>query len=163
MAKKPPAKPAKSPPKRKPGRKPKQTAEQPALRLEWRWPAELASNPANWRRHPESQIAALTDVIAEVGWAGACLFNEATGRLIDGHARKDVALRQGADRVPVLVGSWTPEQEAKILLTLDPIAAMAEADGPQLDALLREIETGSAAAPAAPGRSGCRRWPLSGA
>ncbi len=117
----------------------------PPLRLEYRSPAELAENPRNWRRHPPGQVAALTDVIAEVGWAGACLFNEATGRLIDGHARRKVALEQGADKVPVLVGSWTEEQEAKILATLDPIGAMATADAASLDALLREVTTSSEA------------------
>ena len=76
------------------------------LRLEWRSPAELADNPRNGRRHPEAQVAALTDAMAEVGWAGALLFNERTGRLIDGHARRKVALAQGAETVPVLVGSW---------------------------------------------------------
>jgi ParB-like chromosome segregation protein Spo0J len=115
------------------------------LRLEWRSPAELAENPRNWRTHPDAQVAALTDVIAEVGWAGACLFNERTQRLIDGHARQKVALLQGADKVPVLVGDWSEEQEAKILATLDPLAAMAEADAGKLDELLREIETGSEA------------------
>ncbi len=117
----------------------------PPLRLEYRSPAELAENPRNWRRHPPGQVAALTDVIAEVGWAGACLFNEATGRLIDGHARRKVALEQGADKVPVLVGSWTEEQERKILATLDPIGAMASADAVALDALLKEVSTGSEA------------------
>jgi DNA modification methylase len=111
------------------------------LRLEWRSPAELAENPANWRRHPEHQLAALTGVIAEVGWAGACLYNEATGRLIDGHARRKVALDQGAEKVPVLVGRWTPEQEAKILATLDPLSALAEADADKLDELLRSVTT----------------------
>ncbi len=118
---------------------------QPALRLEWRSPAELAENPSNWRRHPESQVQALTDAIAEVGWAGACLYNERTQRLIDGHARKKVALEQGCELVPVLVGSWDAAQEAKILATLDPIAAMAEADGAALQTLLAEVQTGSAA------------------
>src|SRR5260370_40602406 len=60
----------------------------PPLRLEWRSPSELAENPANWRRHPDAQLAALSDVIAEVGWAGAGLYNERTGRLIDGHLRR---------------------------------------------------------------------------
>lgn len=115
------------------------------LRLEWRSPAELAENPANWRIHPEAQLAALSDVIADVGFAGACLFNEATGRLIDGHARKKVALDQGAELVPVLVGSWSEEQERKILATLDPLSAMAEADAEKLAALLAEIDTESEA------------------
>lgn len=96
------------------------TADSPApLRLEYRSPQELADNPRNWRRHPDPQLTALTDVIAEVGWAGACLFNERTGRLIDGHARRKVALQQGAERIPVLVGDWSEDQEAKILATLD--------------------------------------------
>jgi ParB-like chromosome segregation protein Spo0J len=116
-----------------------------SLRLEWRSPSELAENPRNWRRHPDNQLAALTDVISEVGWAGACLYNEATGRLIDGHARQKVALKQGTAKVPVLVGSWTEDQERKILATLDPLAAMADTDAAQLAGLLREIETGSEA------------------
>src|SRR5258707_411544 len=115
----------------------------PPLRLEWRSPAELAENPKNWRRHPEHQIAALSDVIREVGWAGVCLYNEHTQRLIDGHLRKQVALDQGCERVPVLIGNWTEEQEAKILATLDPLGAMAEADSAKLEALLREVSTGS--------------------
>jgi hypothetical protein len=116
-----------------------------SLRLEWRSPAELAENPRNWRRHPQAQIAALTDVLTEVGWAGACLFNERTGRLIDGHARRKVALEQGTARVPVLVGDWSEADEAKILATLDPIGALALADKAQLDSLLRDVQTGSQA------------------
>jgi len=113
----------------------------PALRLEWRSPAELAVNPRNWRRHPEQQEAALAGVLSEVGWAGACLFNEATGLLIDGHLRQKVALANGADKIPVLVGRWTPDQEAKILATLDPIAGLATADPVALDQLLRDVTT----------------------
>lgn len=117
----------------------------PPLRLEWRSPAELAENPMNWRRHPETQTAALADVISEVGWAGACLYNERTKRLIDGHARKSVALSQGCERVPVLVGSWSEEQERKILATLDPLGAMAERDNEALQALLGDLQTDSVA------------------
>jgi hypothetical protein len=108
--------------------KPATNGEAPALRLEWRDPAELAENPRNWRRHPDAQLAVLSGVLAEVGWAGACLYNERTGRLIDGHARRKVALEQGSAKVPVLVGDWSEEQERKILATLDPLAAMATAD-----------------------------------
>ena len=93
-------KPAAKPPKKKPT----PPADPPgALRLEYRSPAELAENPLNWRRHPDTQLSALSDVITEVGWAGACLFNERTGRLIDGHARRKVAIEQGCEKVPVLV------------------------------------------------------------
>jgi DNA modification methylase len=121
------------------------SAKLPPLRLEWRSPAELADNPRNWRTHPDTQLAALADVLAEVGWAGACLYNERTGRLIDGHARRTIAQAQGCQKVPVLVGSWDEATEAKILATLDPIGAMAQADSAKLEALLSEVHTGSAA------------------
>jgi DNA modification methylase len=112
----------------------------PPLRLEWIEAETLQENPRNWRRHPEKQMAALRDVIGEVGWAGALLFNETTGRLLDGHARKKLG-----GLVPVLIGAWSEEQERTILATLDPLAAMAEADGPALEALLREVDASSPA------------------
>ncbi len=113
------------------------------LRLEWRSPRELAENPRNWRTHPESQVAALTDVISEVGWAGACLYNERTGRLIDGHARRAVAIDQGCESIPVLIGDWSEEDEAKILATLDPLAAMAGTHSEKLASLLEQVATDS--------------------
>jgi DNA modification methylase len=117
----------------------------PPLRLEWRSPTELAENPRNWRRHPDAQLAALEDVIKEVGWAGVCLFNERTDRLIDGHLRKQIGLKRRDEKVPVLIGNWSEEQETKILATLDPISAMAQADGAKLEELLRNVKTDSAA------------------
>lgn len=35
-----------------------------------------------------------------------CLYNERTGRLIDGQARRKVALEQGAELIPVLIFSF---------------------------------------------------------
>jgi rubrerythrin len=113
------------------------------LRLEYLSPSELKAHPKNWRIHGEGQLTALKDVIERVGWAGALLFNERTGRLIDGHARKEIA--EGDEKVPVLIGSWDEEEEKLILATLDPLSAMAHADQGKLDALLEEIETDSAA------------------
>ena len=115
--------------------------EQPALRLEWRTPQELVENPRNWRTHPAGQTKALQGVMQEVGWAGALLYNEASGRLIDGHARRKLALEQGSERVPVLVGSWTEAQERLILATLDPIGALAEQDDAALQSLIDEVST----------------------
>jgi hypothetical protein len=117
--------------------------QKPQLRLEWRDAEELAENPANWRKHPESQMSWLADAISECGWAGACLYNERTKRLIDGHARHDLFMGKG--KIPVLIGSWDEATEKKILATLDPLAGMAEPDQAKLDELLREIDTGSPA------------------
>ena len=116
----------------------RKTQSKPPLRLEYIEAGTLTANPANWRRHPQSQVKALKSVLRDVGFAGALLFNEATGRLIDGHARKDAV--EPSTPVPVLVGSWTEEQEQKILATLDPIGAMAVADGDALESLLAEID-----------------------
>src|SRR5262245_28961578 len=110
------------------------------LRLEWIESGSLTANPANWRRHPEGQMSALKGLIVdpEVGWAGALLFNERTGRLIDGHARQKVV--DPKTPVPVLIGSWSEAAEKRILLTLDPIAGMAIADIAQLEALLDDVK-----------------------
>lgn len=116
-------------------------AKQPTpLRLEYLDPAQLDDNPSNWRLHPASQLSALNDLIAEVGWAGALLYNERTKRLIDGHGRKELFAGKGA--VPVLVGSWTPAQEKLILATLDPLAALAEPQHDKLAKLVSSIDVG---------------------
>jgi hypothetical protein len=107
------------------------------LRLEWWEAEEMADNPRNWRRHPPAQAAALSQLLAEVGWAGAALYNDRTKRLIDGHLRKRI-LKKG-QKIPVLVGSWSEEQELKILLSLDPLASMATADKAALDQLLASV------------------------
>lgn len=44
-------------------------------------------------------------------------------------------------KVPVAYVDLTEDEERKALLSLDPIAAMAEADKEALDALLREVST----------------------
>lgn len=96
-------------------------------KLEWVDASTLCDNPNNWRVHPAEQHRALQASLAMNGWAGALLYNETTGRLIDGHLRKELATRSNKP-VPVLFGRWTEEQERNLLLTLDPIAAMAESN-----------------------------------
>lgn len=112
----------------------------PKLRLEWVEAGSLTTNPHNWRRHPEGQKSALKALLddKEVGWAGALLYNERTKHLIDGHLRRDSV---SADTiVPVLIGSWSQEAEEKILLTLDPLAAMAEGNVRELKSLLERVD-----------------------
>ena len=109
------------------------------LRLEYIEAGSLAENPANWRTHPQGQTDALKELIGDpdIGWAGACLYNERTKRLIDGHARKNAVAPETL--VPVLIGDWSEEAEKKILLTLDPLAGMAVADTAALESLLAEV------------------------
>jgi len=110
------------------------------LRLEWIEAGTLADNPSNWRRHSQEQLQSIRELLddPEVGWAGVCLFNERTGRLIDGHARKSVV--DPKTPVPMLVGNWSEEAERKILATLDPVGAMALGDAAAYQALVESVQ-----------------------
>jgi hypothetical protein len=97
---------------------------------------ELRPNPRNWRTHPEAQRDALRGVLAEIGYADALLVRELEDRsleLVDGHLRAETTPDA---MVPVLVLDVTAEEADKILLTLDPLAALAGTDQQRLDDLL---------------------------
>jgi DNA modification methylase len=106
---------------------------------------DLRPNPRNWRTHPKSQQDALKGVLAEIGYADALLARELEDgslMLVDGHLRAETTPDQ---EVPVLILDVTEAEARKILLTLDPLAGMAESNREALDSLLREIDTGSEA------------------
>lgn len=107
-------------------------------------PDQLLANPKNFRRHPKHQQEALRGVLNEVGWVQDVIVNRTTGRLVDGHLRVELALRDGATTVPVKYVELSDAEESLILATFDPISALATADKEQLDALLREVSTGEA-------------------
>ncbi len=107
--------------------------------------SELRPNPKNWRTHPQAQQDALRGVLAEVGYVDALLARELEDgglMLVDGHLRAETT---PDTEVPVLILDVNEAEAAKILATFDPLAAMAEADGAKLDALLRDVDTGSEA------------------
>ena len=105
--------------------------------------AELTPNPRNWRTHPKAQQDALKGILAEVGYADALLAREladGTLMLVDGHLRAETTPEQ---EVPVLVLDIDEAEADKLLLSLDPLAALAETNSQALDTLLREVDTGS--------------------
>lgn len=107
--------------------------------------SELIPNPKNWRTHPVAQQDALKGVLSEIGFAGAVLARELDDGslvLIDGHMRAEITPDQ---IIPVLVLDVDEAESDKILATFDPIAAMAKSDPAALDALLRNVDTGSEA------------------
>jgi hypothetical protein len=107
--------------------------------------SELLPNPKNWRTHPVAQQDALKGILAEVGFAGAVLVRELDDgslMLIDGHMRAETTHDQ---EIPVLILDVDEAESDKLLATFDPIAAMAESDAHALDALLRNVDTGSEA------------------
>ena len=107
--------------------------------------SELLPNPKNWRTHPTAQADALKGVLAEVGIADAVIarrLEDGQLMLLDGHLRAETL---GDQRVPVLVLDVDEAEGDKILATLDPLAALAETNAANLDALLRNVDTGNEA------------------
>jgi len=114
------------------------------------------ANEENWRIHPKKQQEATEGVLDEVGWVQDVMVNKRTSpqwadrqgveTLVDGHMRVLLALKVSDDEpVPLEYVDLTPDEERKVLLTLDPLAAMAAADKEKLDGLLREVSSESAA------------------
>ena len=103
---------------------------------------DLLENPRNWRTHPEAQRSALTAVLEEVGIAGALVGYETEDglRLIDGHLRKEQDPEQ---EWPVLVLDVDDLEADKLLVTMDPLAAMADANEQVLADLIDSIDTDS--------------------
>jgi DNA modification methylase len=108
-------------------------------------PDQLLANPANWRVHPKAQQQALAGVLSQVGWVQQVLVNRRTGHVVDGHLRVALAIKQSAPSVPVLYVDLEPEEEALVLASLDPLAAMAGTDDEKLRALLADISVDSEA------------------
>ena len=100
--------------------------------------SELIPNVLNWRRHPQSQSDALKGVLDEIGFADAVIARQTPDglELIDGHLRADV---MGDDPVPVLIVDLTDEESLQLLLTLDPLAMMAEKDDDTVALLLEKV------------------------
>src|SRR5665811_1753274 len=102
-------------------------------------PDQLLAHPLNWRIHSGPQRDALRGSLAEVGWVQNVVVSKRTGHVVDGHARVEEALSRREATVPVLYVDLSPDEEALVLATLDPIGAMATADTEKLEALLAGI------------------------
>lgn len=98
--------------------------------------SDLQPNPKNWRTHPDAQRDALRGILAEVGYADALLVRELPDgalQLVDGHLRAETTPDA---MVPVLVLDIDEQEADKLLLSIDPLSAMATVDLKQLDHLL---------------------------
>ncbi len=107
-------------------------------------PASLQGHPENWRLHPEAQKSALSGALRELGWIQQVVVNERTGRLIDGHLRVALALQAEETTIPVLYVDLSEDEECLALVTLDPIAMLAEANKEALAGLLHQVQSGEA-------------------
>jgi ParB-like chromosome segregation protein Spo0J len=102
---------------------------------------DLAANPLNWRTHGDAQKQALAGAIDDVGYIRSVTFNKTTGHVLDGHLRVKLALESGVKELPVEFVELSPDDEAKALLTLDPIGAMAGADKANMESLLQMVNS----------------------
>ncbi len=87
----------------------------------------------------------MRDIVAEIGFADALLCRELEdGRLmlIDGHLRAET---MPDFEIPVLVLDLNEAEADKLLLTLDPLASLAESNSERIGALLQTVKTDSAA------------------
>ena len=99
---------------------------------------DLKADPRNWRKHPKAQREALQAMLDRVGWADAVIARETPEGLVlvDGHLRADLDANA---EVPVLVVDLDEAEAGQVLATLDPLAAMAEANTEALSKLLQEV------------------------
>ncbi len=105
--------------------------------------SDLKPSPLNWRTHPQQQQDVLRGVLADIGMADALLARELPDGsliLIDGHLRADTDSNL---TWPVLILDVTEEEANKLLVTIDPLAAMAGADAAKLDGLLKDMDIGN--------------------
>jgi hypothetical protein len=104
-------------------------------------PDQLLAHESNYRRHPGHQLDALRGSLAELGWVKSVLVSKRTGKVLDGHARCEEAMRQDIPTVPVEYVDLTEAEEKLALAVLDPVSEMATRDDEQLMALLSEVHT----------------------
>jgi hypothetical protein len=99
---------------------------------------DLVPHELNYRLHPEGQRAALEALYEEVGFARSLLaYEQPDGRLklIDGHLRRDIDPDM---EVEVEVLDVNDEEARALLLSIDPLAELAEKQD-QLHARLLEL------------------------
>ncbi|MEM9187014.1 MAG: ParB N-terminal domain-containing protein [Planctomycetota bacterium] len=102
---------------------------------------ELVPHPHNWRTHPTHQRRALRGVLSEVGYADAVIARELPDgslQLVDGHLRVETTPDA---LIPVLVVDLDDAEAEKVLLSHDPLAAMAGVNAAELTGLLARAET----------------------
>ena len=104
---------------------------------------DLVPHELNPRRHSDAQRAALAALYAEIGFARSLLAYELPDgrlKLIDGHLRQDLTPDMEVDVEVLDIG----DAEARaLLLSLDPLAQLADYDGATLDRLRALTSTSS--------------------
>lgn len=102
-------------------------------------PATILAHPKNWRTHGPEQRSALIAELDRVGFVQSVVVNRTTGHLVDGHLRVEVAVERRVPTIPVVYVELTEEEEARVLVALDPLSSMAGADATILASLMEGL------------------------
>ncbi|NBW18969.1 MAG: DNA modification methylase [Caulobacteraceae bacterium] len=103
------------------------------------WPIDKLIPYARNPRKNDQAVEQVAAAIREFGFR-VPIVAKSDGLLVDGHLRAETTPDQ---EVPVLVLDIDEAEADKLLLSLDPLAALAETNAVALDQLLREVDTGS--------------------
>jgi hypothetical protein len=104
---------------------------------------DLVPHELNARRHPLAQRQALEALYAEVGFARSLLAYELPDgrlKLLDGHLRRQM---HPDELLEVEVLDVNDDEARKLLLSLDPLAGLADYDPTTLDRLRQATTTDS--------------------
>jgi hypothetical protein len=124
------------------------SAHRPDFTIAFLDPHRLEPHPENWKRHNPRQRDALSQSLAEFGWLSAPILNQRTGRLLDGHERREEAIARGWAEIPVRVVDVSLSQERRILAAFDRLQELRETDDLMLARLLQAtMDDGSARPP----------------
>jgi hypothetical protein len=107
--------------------------------------ADLLPHELNFRLHPDHQKRALQALYQELGFARSLLAYELPDgrlKLIDGHLRRDLHPDMEVD---VEILDLTDEEARALLLSIDPLAALAETQSQIYQQLLNLTPTDSKA------------------
>jgi len=105
---------------------------------------DLVPHELNPRQHPEAQKEALTALLGEIGFARSVLAYELPDgrlKLIDGHLRRDTLGPD--DEVDVEILDVTDDEARKLLLSIDPLAQLADYDDAALSQLRDTVQSDS--------------------
>jgi hypothetical protein len=93
--------------------------------------------------HPLAQREVIRGLLQEVGYVDALIARDTPDglELIDGHMRSE---ETPDTEVPVLIVDLSDDEVNKVLVTLDPVSAMAESDDAVLKTLLGAVDTQNA-------------------
>jgi hypothetical protein len=106
---------------------------------------DLIPHELNFRLHPEPQRAALEALYQHIGFARSLLAYELPDgrlKLIDGHLRRDL---EPDLEVDVEILDVSDDEARTLLLSIDPLAALAQTDAPIHERLCQVTQTDSEA------------------